>query len=549
MAFKKDKQTPSAYSYRLLIKDLLRFPLVFSGDQEIVYRDRIRYTYAVFAQRIARLANLLTLIGVKPGDTVAMMDWDSHRYLECYFAVPMMGAVLHTVNIRLSPDQVVYTINHAEDDVILVNTDFLPMIESVKDRFETDKKIILLSDAAPHPSSDLMIHGEYEDLLEKSGDRFDFPDFDENTVATVFYTTGTTGRPKGVYFSHRQLMLHIFGLISGLSGYKSQFTVQSDDVYMPMTPMFHVHAWGLPYMMTALGAKQVYPGKYDPEILLKLVGLEKVTFSHCVPTILHMLLNSPLINEIDVSGWKMVIGGSSLSKGLCRAAMERGINLVTGYGLSETCPVMTLALLKPHMLNWSMDEQIEVRCRTGLPTPLVHVEIVDPVGNPLPHDGLSVGEVVVRSPWLTQGYLKEPQLSEKLWRDGWLRTGDIGSFTEDEYLQVTDRINDVIKTGGEWVSSLELEDIISQHEAVSEAAVIGVPDDKWEERPMVLVVLKEAYREKVDENELRAFFVQAAEKGRIARYAVPHKILIVDVISKTSVGKLNKRSLRNQMGM
>jgi fatty-acyl-CoA synthase len=549
MAFKKNRQIPSAYSYQLLIKDLLRFPLVFSGDQEIVYRDQKRYSYSVLAKRIAKLANLLTGLGVKPGDTVAMMDWDSHRYLECYFAVPMMGAVLHTVNIRLSPDQMVYTINHAEDDVILVNADFLPMLESVKDQFETEKKIILLSDAGVHPPSDLSIHGEYEELLEKSDDRFDFPDFDENTVATVFYTTGTTGRPKGVYFSHRQLVLHTFGLISELSGYKSQFSVQSDDVYMPMTPMFHVHAWGLPYMMTALGTKQVYPGKYETDMLLKLVGSEKVTFSHCVPTILHMLLESPLIDETDVKGWKMVIGGSILSKGLCRAAMERGINLVTGYGLSETCPVMTLAFLKPHMLNWSMDEQIEVRCRTGLPTPLVHVEIVDPVGNPLPHDGLSVGEVVVRSPWLTQGYLKETELSEKLWRDGWLRTGDIGFFTEDEYLQVTDRIKDVIKTGGEWVSSLELEDIISQHKAVSEAAVIGVPDDKWGERPLALVVLKESYKGKVDENELRDFFVQAAEQGRIAKYAVPHKIFIVDVISKTSVGKLNKKSLRNQLGM
>jgi fatty-acyl-CoA synthase len=549
MAFKKVNPATSAYSYQLLIKDLLRFPLVFSGDQEIVYRDKIRFSYAVFFKRIAKLANLLTQLGVKPGDTVAMLDWDSHRYLECYFAVPMMGAVLHTVNIRLSPDQMVYTINHAEDDVILVNADFLPMIESVKGQFETEKKIILLSDTDVQPSSNLTIHGEYEDLLQKSFDLFDFPDFDENSVATVFYTTGTTGRPKGVYFSHRQLVLHTLGLISELSGYKSQFTVQSDDVYMPMTPMFHVHAWGLPYMMTALGTKQVYPGKYEPEMLLKLVGAEKVTFSHCVPTILHILLKTPLIDEIDVKGWKMIVGGSILSKGLCKAAMEKGINLVTGYGLSETCPVMTLAFLKPHMLNWSMDEQIEVRCRTGLPTPLVHVEIVDPVGNPLPHDGLSVGEVVVRSPWLTQGYLKEAELSEKLWRDGWLRTGDIGFFTEDDYLQVTDRINDVIKTGGEWVSSLELEDIISQHKAVSEAAVIGVSDEKWGERPMALVVLKEEYRGKVDENELRDFFVQAAEKGCIAKYAVPHKILIVDAISKTSVGKLNKKNLRNQLGM
>ncbi|MGA7144362.1 MAG: AMP-binding protein, partial [Desulfobacterales bacterium] len=254
--------TPSAYNYQLLIKHFLRTPLVYSPDREIIYRDKMRYTYAGLGKRIHRLANALKNIGVKPGDTVAVMDWDSHRYLECFFAVPMMGAVLHTVNIRLSPDQLIYTINHAQDDVILVNSDFIPLLESVKDQFETPKKIILISDQPESIVTSLATSGEYEDLLSHAAEDYEFPDLDENTVSTTFYTTGTTGFPKGVFFSHRQLVLHTYGIMSGLCAYHSQAVINSGDVYMPMTPMFHVHAWGMPYLMTFLGAKQVYPGKY-----------------------------------------------------------------------------------------------------------------------------------------------------------------------------------------------------------------------------------------------------------------------------------------------
>jgi acyl-CoA synthetase (AMP-forming)/AMP-acid ligase II len=545
--FEHHKPPPSFRPQQLLIKDLLRFPLMMTGQQEIIYRNRVRYTYDEFARRIARLAHALRKLGIGPGDTVAILDWDSHRYLECYFAVPMIGAVLHTVNIRLSPEHVAFTLNHAEDALILVHSDFLPLLKGIVGRLASGKKRVLLSDDASGAAADLSFEGEYEELLLAESDTFEFPDFDENRVATVFYTTGTTGGPKGVYYTHRQLVLHTLALISVLAGYQNQFTITSDDVYMPLTPMFHVHAWGLPYMMTTLGARQVYPGRYEPEQILQLMGREGVTFSHCVPTILHLLLNCPGTEEADLEGWKLVVGGSPLSRNLCGAALSRGINVVSGYGLSETCPVITLSCLTPRMLALPLEEQIQYRCRTGLPTPFVHVEVIDPLGNPLPHDGVSVGEVVVKSPWLTQGYLKEPQLSEDLWRDGWLHTGDIGYFTEDGYLQITDRIKDVIKTGGEWISSLELEDIICQHEAVSEAAVIGVPDEKWGERPLALVVLKEAFKGRVDEEALRAFFVQFANEGRIPRYAVPKKLLLVDAISKTSVGKVSKANLRRNL--
>jgi fatty-acyl-CoA synthase len=540
--------TPSAYNYQLLIKHFLRTPLVYSPDREIIYRDKMRYTYAGLGKRIHRLANALKNIGVKPGDTVAVMDWDSHRYLECFFAVPMMGAVLHTVNIRLSPDQLIYTINHAQDDVILVNSDFIPLLESVKDQFETPKKIILISDQPESIVTSLATSGEYEDLLSHAAEDYEFPDLDENTVATTFYTTGTTGFPKGVFFSHRQLVLHTYGIMSGLCAYKSQAVINSGDVYMPMTPMFHVHAWGMPYLMTFLGAKQVYPGKYEPEMLMKLVASEKVTFSHCVPTIMHMLISSPAIENYDLSGWKVIIGGSALSRGLCKSALDLGINVFTGYGMSETCPVLTLANLKPKMLEWGMDEQIGIRCRTGLPIPNVYLEIIDPDGRPLPHDEKSTGEVVVRTPWLTQGYLKDPEKSEDLWSGGWLHTGDIGFIDEEGYLQITDRLKDVIKTGGEWISSLALEDIISRHEAVSEAAVIGIADEKWGERPLALVVIKDEFKNTVTGEDLKNYFEQFVENGIIPKFGVPDKVKLVDSIAKTSVGKINKKALRNQFG-
>jgi fatty-acyl-CoA synthase len=545
---KNIQSTPSAYNFQLLIKHLLSTPLIYAPDQEIVYRDKVRYTYREFGRRVAKLANALTGIGVQPGDTVAVMEWDSHRYLECFFGIPMMGAVLHTINIRLSPEQLIYTINHAEDDVILVNREVLPLLESVKDRFETVKKIVLISDEGPDVETTLTIDTEYEAMLAKAADSYNFPDFDENSVATTFYTTGTTGLPKGVYFTHRQLVLHTYACISSFSAYKSQAHINSLDVYMPITPMFHVHAWGVPYAMTLLGAKQVYPGRYEPDFMLKLYEKEKVTFSHCVPTILHMLLTAPTAGDVNLKGWKIIIGGSALPRGLAKAALDRGINVYSGYGMSETCPVLTVANLKPPMLDWDMDRQINVRCRTGLPIPNTYVSIVDPNGKPLPHDGISTGEVVVRTPWLTQGYLKDPEKTEQLWVDGWLHTGDIGFIDAEGYLQVTDRLKDVIKTGGEWISSLELEDIISQHPAVSEAAVIGIPDEKWGECPMALVVPKPEYASQVTEEALKDFFTRYVDEGIIPKYGVPKRILLVDAIAKTSVGKLNKKELRKQFG-
>ncbi len=534
--------TEEAYSYPLLIKRILEDSLKYSPENEIVYRDLFRYNYIELNKRVKKLANLLGSLGINAGDTVAVLEYDSHRYLELFFAVPMIGAVLHTVNYRLSPEQVLYTMNHAEDKIVFANTDFLPLLKEIKSKLNTVIPCVLMTDNKKTPEVSFPVAGEYEDLLRQNADKYQFQDFDENSVATIFYTTGTTGNPKGVYFTHRQLVLHTFGIATAFGVYDSVCRFRSNDIYMPITPMFHVHAWGIPYVATLLGVKQVYPGKYEPEMLLRLLLTEKVTFSHCVPTILHMLVSSPVAKAIDLSKWKVVIGGAALPAGLAKASMELGIDVITGYGMSETCPVLSITYLNEKEKNMDIDKQVEIRTKTGVPIPLVDMKIVDEKMNSLPKDGESVGEIVVRSPWLTQSYFKEEEKSKELWKGGYMHTGDVAYEDHKNFFKITDRIKDVIKTGGEWVSSLELENLISQHKAVSEVAVVGIPDEKWSERPYALVVLKEG--EKASEKDIKLFLLQFVDSGNINKWAIPTKIDIVDVIPKTSVGKIDKKRIR-----
>jgi len=534
------------HDYRLLIKQLLVKPLVQSPTKEIVYRELKRYNYRTLNERIGRLASGLASLGVEFGDTVAVMDWDSHRYLECFFAIPMMGAVLQTVNVRLNPEQVLYTLNHAGPKVVLVNAEFLPMLEGIKDKLETVRKFVLINDAAVKPVGSISFAAEYEQLVDSNSPDYKFDDFDENTRATTFYTTGTTGLPKGVYFTHRQLVLHTMADLATFGMSSSMGRFHEGDVYMPITPMFHVHAWGLPYAATLMGIKQVYPGRYTPETLLALKQKEGATFSHCVPTILHMMLTHPAAKDVDMKGWKIVIGGSALPKSLAKLAMERGIDILCGYGMSETCPLLTSSHLEPSMVSGNMDEEIEIRTTAGRAVPLVDLRIVDPDMNDVPHDGKTAGEVVVRAPWLTQGYFKNPEASKALWAGGWLHTNDVGTIGPDGYLRITDRIKDVIKTGGEWVSSLEVEDVISQHRAVGEAAVIGVKDAKWGERPLALVVLRPDAAGKVDAAELKTHMLAYVDKGIISKFGIPEKILFVEALPKTSVGKLDKKVMREK---
>jgi len=539
------ERTASAYGYPLLIKRLLASGLNRAPQQQIVYADKRRLTYLEFAQRLGRLAGGLASLGVKAGDTVAVMDWDTHRYLECFFAVPMMGAVLHTINIRLSAEQILYTINHADDDVILVNPDLVPILEQIWDRVEAGKKLVLMSDGDRAPQTSLIFAAEYEALLAGSSPGFEFPDFDENMRATTFYTTGTTGLPKGVYFTHRQLVLHTLALRGALTG-EGQGRFNQGDVYMPITPMFHVHAWGMPYLAMTLGVKQVYPGRYVPDQLVELLRREQVTFSHCVPTILQMVLDSGKAKGANLAGWTVIIGGAALARSLARQALEMGIDVFAGYGMSETCPVLTLAQLEPHMLGWDLDRQVEMRCKTGRPIPMVDLRIVDETMRDVARDGKSQGEIVVRAPWLSQGYLKDPQNSEKLWEGGWLHTGDIAVIDEQGYLKITDRLKDVIKTGGEWVSSLELEDLIMRIPAVAEVAVIGVPDPRWTERPAAVVVVRSGHQ--VSEAGVKAHLLEFAAKGIISKCGVTDRVIVVDALPKTSVGKLDKKALRQRFG-
>lgn len=537
--------TPSAYQYPLLIKSLLLSGQRYEPDREIVYGDQVRYDYRTLNQRICKLANVLTEAGIGAGDTVAVMDWDSHRYLEAYFAVPMIGAVLHHVNIRLSPDQIAYTMNHAEDDLVLVHDDFLAIAESLSDQLPTVRGYIQLCDDGKPLSTSLNAVGEYESLLADAGDHYDFPDFDENSIATTFYTTGTTGNPKGVYFSHRQLVLHTLNMATTLGAYEGLPLLRSDDVYMPMTPMFHVHAWGVPYVATMMGVKQVYPGRYEPNKLVKLFREEKVTFSHGVPAVLQMILGCDEGKDTDLSGWKLLTGGSAPTLGLAQEMADRGILFHTAYGMSETCPLLTATYLHTDARDLDMSDQMPMRIKTGMPCGMVDLRIVDPEGNDVAHDGEAMGEVVVRAPWLTQGYSKEPEKGEELWANGWLHTGDVGSIDETGVLQIKDRIKDVIKTGGEWISSLELENLISQHDGVGEVAVVGVPDEKWDERPLAMVV--PVAGAEISADLIQQHLKQFVESGRINKWAIPQDISIVTEIPKTSVGKINKKLIREQV--
>ncbi|MGB2468107.1 MAG: fatty acid--CoA ligase [Candidatus Puniceispirillaceae bacterium] len=532
----------------LLIKDILVKPLLVAPHAEIVSAGHGRFSYREFATRINRLAHALTSIGIGSGDTVAVLDWDTHRYLECFFAVPMLGAILHTVNIRLSPAQILYTINHAKDDVIIVHADFWDLLVGIAPQIERDVRFILVQDGASAASLETgpdvdgqNIVGVYEEMLAAAAPHIDFATFSEQTVATTFYTTGTTGDPKGVSYTHRQLVLHTLSILAMFGPMAASNRFDQNDVYMPITPMFHVHAWGFPYAATLLGVKQVYPGRYDPAHLLQLIDQERASFSHCVPTILHMLLQADPAQSIDLSHWKVVIGGSSLPHGLAASALARGINVFAAYGLSETCPLLTVAQIDPDHAD-----DLTARCRAGWPAPMVDLRIVDDNMVDVPRDGASTGEIVARAPWLTEGYVGNEQASAELWRGGYLHTGDVGRFDDVGRLLITDRIKDVIKSGGEWISSLTLESLVSSCDNVAEVAAIAVPDVKWGERPLLLVVPVNAAASDRLDAAIRQLLEAEIATGRLSKWAMPERIEIVAEIPKTSVGKLDKKVMRQR---
>ena len=545
------QQAQEAYGFPLIIKQLLNRAKIASKDQTISYADKVTYTYSEFFKRVNRLANVLKDMGLQAGDVVAVMDWDSHRYLEAYFAVPMSGMILQTVNVRLAEDKVLYTINHSKPKALLLNAEFEPMAKNYRHEAPSIEKIIWLDDAeydedtikAQQTSMPDYVEGEYEAMLAAASDEFDFPDFDENTIATTFYTSGTTGDPKGVFFTHRQIVLQTLSstLASALSaeGQGARY----NDVYMPMTPLFHVHAWCWPYGATMIGLKQVYPGRYVSEVLVDLIEQHKVTLSHGVPTILQMLIKEMATRGRKFNGLKLSVGGSKLNEALAEAAIESGIEFISGFGMSESCPVLARMAFGDQTSTMTTTEQINYRCLSGSPIMLVSMELWDANGKSLPMDGESTGELVVRAPWLTQSYFKNPDAGDELWRGGWMHTQDIACITADGTLKITDRLKDVIKSGGEWVSSLEVENILSFHPCVAEVAVIGVADEKWGERPLALVVLKPDHTD-IKAEDILALGHQAVEKGYLPKYGVPSEIKFLVEMPKTSVGKLDKKKMR-----
>lgn len=547
MKIRKVPSASKAFKFPLLIKNILAYSTMIEPTNEIVYKDQVRYNYFELNRRVRKQANVFKKLGLNGGQTIAVLDYDSHRYLECFFGIPMTGNVLHTINWRLSPLQILYTINHAEDVLIICHIDFLPLLESLFKDIKTVKSIIVCADGNDYSKeTSLPIIGEYEELLNQESDKYDFEDFDEDAVATTFYTTGTTGNPKGVYFTHRQLVLHTLSVSVTFSAIDRACQFNNSDVYMPLTPMFHVHAWGFPYVATMCNTKQVYVGKFDIEVVLKCFVKEKVTFSHCVPTILQMFVSHPATQNIDLSKWKVVIGGSALPKSLAKAAIQRGIDVITGYGMSETCPILSTVYVSPKdKLNPDIDFQIEARTRSGTPTIFVDLHLIDENGNTVPKDNETIGEVTARTPWLTQGYINEPEKSEELWYDGWLHTGDVATMNSHNSLKITDRIKDVIKTGGEWVSSIDLENMIGQHEAVMEVAIVGIQDAKWGERPHAMIVLKDG--KNMTKEDLKTFMQRYVDDNIITAWTIPSSVEFAVAIPKTSVGKLDKKVIRARL--
>ncbi len=536
-----------------MLKYLLEHGVAWAPSQEIVYRDQVRYTYTDMYNRVLRLASALKQMGVKESTKVGVIEWDSHRYLEMYFGIPGIGAVLHTINPRLSPENLVYTMEHAEDEVLIFHEDFLPLVEQVRPRLPSIRKYILITDKEEKPdikepalSLSKGVDAEYEEFLAGASPLDELPDLDENTQATLSYTTGTTGKPKGVYFTHRQLVLHTFAGWGSLPTICNYDPMGKHEVYMPLTPMFHVHAWGVPYWATVYGLKQVYPGKYDPEMLLRLIVQEKATFSHCVPTILQMVITAAAAKGLDLSHWRVVTGGARLTKGLAMTARELGIKVTGGYGLSETCPLLTISNLKPFMEEWDEDRQLDWMVKTGFVMPLVQIRVVGPDGKDVAPDGTKTGEIVVRSPWLTPGYYKDPERTEELWAGGWMHTGDVANVDEYGYIQIVDRIKDVIKSGGEWIVSLELENLLSLHEDVLEAAVIGIPDEKWGERPLAIIVPVEGAGERITAEAMQKHLQKSVADGVITKWAVPEHYVFVEELPRTSVGKIDKKVLRSR---
>ena len=521
--------------FKLTINNLLDTAVRSNADQQIVYRDNI-LTYKSFAKNVKNFAANLRKIGVKPGDRIAVLDYDTINYLYCYYSIPMIGAVIHMVNIRYPPEVLYYTIKNSEDSYLVVNADFMPLILQYKDMFDFIKGFIVYSE---NGHEEYALNNVYyaDSLLEDA--EYKDADPDENSMATLFYTSGTTGMPKGVYYSHKQLVLH--SLASSVALSDEPISLKRTAVMLPLVPMFHVHAWGIPYFTIMRGIKYVLPGKYEWDRIVETMEKEKVTNSAMVPSILYLLLQAKRGPEVlGKLKLKSVIGGAALNEGLAKTAETLGMTVVTGYGMSETGPILTLANYSNDIMAFSSEKKQEYRRKTGIPVPFVDLRVVSD-GEDVEKNNKEIGEIIVRAPWLTEGYIKDPEKTAKLWKDGWLHTGDLATIDEYGYVKIVDRESDAVKSGGEFIPSMVLEDLISTVPGVGEVAVTKKQDEKWGERP-VAFIKGTASREAI-ENEMKKY----VETGRIAKFWLPDDYIFVDEFEKTGTGKIDKKVLRKKL--
>jgi len=520
-------------NFQLTVGSLLRHGTAVYCHSKVVTLEGNRTRTATFAEvskRAEKLAQALRALGVKPGDRVGTFCWNTQEHLEAYLAVPSMGAVLHTLNIRLFPEQLAYIINHAADKVILVDDTLVRLLAGVLPQLEKVEHLVVVG---PGDGSALGTPHRYEELLAAQPGDFEWPEIDENTAAAICYTSGTTGNPKGVVYSHRSTWLHTVVIST-----PNNFGLGERDRALPIVPMFHANAWGIPYACWATGADLLMPGRYlAPEPLCRFIAQEKPTFSAGVPTVWNAVLQYADTKEVDLKSLRtVIIGGSAVPQSMIEALQHRhGVRIVQAWGMTEMSPLGAIA--HPPCDCQSAEEDIRWRAKTGRVSLGVELRLIDDAGRVVPWDNESLGEIQVRGPWITGAYLLDS--SPEKFHDGWLRTGDVGCVDRRGYIQITDRSKDVIKSGGEWISSVQLESAIAGHPGVAEATVISVPDKRWEERPLACVVAKAGH--KLDPNELREWLL-----GKVAKFWLPERWAFITEVPKTSVGKFDKKLLRQR---